>query len=883
MQPGAPEDADPNDVRWLSVQRAPSSDRTPPVPTAIPAGDYPLPFYTRVANGRIPRLPNPPFSFPWTGSGQAGGAYTSPPAVGGNSVLLGSADEHLYSFERLNGNQRWRNQLGSVIRVSPIFYDGEFFVVDETGLMRAFEDHGNEAGEIWNAPAGKPPLTSFNVYSDTLFLAVGQGADHQLLAIDRDNGDVLDSFSVSGPGLRYPVIGEQLVYVADSLLWALDVFTLDPIWQRSDLPNPEAGPIYVSPGVQGAAELYVVTENHRIFCLDANTGDEIWNFDNEEEATALGLTDTALLVAGTGYIKAISRESVTELWRVPIAGAIRGIPMSDSSRIMVLTQSGSLTYLDAANRQHADDGQHPRGRGGGGSHQRFVDLYSRRGWHPICGAGCAMSKADGVRMTPSPKSAAAAVRPGWDALLLVLLTVATLQVRGFAEAAALPTRVADVARHPWLGGLLSPAGLAAFDGAGPAPGDAIGLLLNALTLGGLLVYLVADLLPWAQVGRRLKWAALMAVLLTALVLPTVELILLRDQSGPASYTHDGGVIQTEATVAYFLAGKNPYVEDYVDTPMAEWGFSEYRTALYHYPYLPWTFVFSAPFYLAGQALGFYDQRIVYLLLMLVALALAAKLAQGARARLALVAVLGLNPVMNLDIVFGQNDSFVLCWLVFSLVAWLAWRRRMARTDTTGAVGTMLAISTVCYGLACASKPTAWFFAPFYGLLLVADVTGGRLDWPRLRQTVGTMVRRGWPALAAFVLLVGPYVVWNAGALYDDVWRWSNGQGETGYQIWGWGASNFVLALGWVTDRFDQWPFIILELVLALPLLGWFVVRQWRANTVANACWHYGLLLLAFFYGSRFLNENYLGYILALLAIGVLSAGRAPVEDDPAPI
>ena len=348
LQPGAPEDADPNDVRWLSVQPAPSSIRTLPVPTPIPAGDYPLPYYTRAANGRIARLPNPPFSFSWPAAAQAGQALTSPPAVGGNSVLVGSADNHLYSFDRLNGNQRWRNDLGSVVRVSPIFYDGEFFVVDEAGLMRAFEDHGNGVTEIWNAQAGKPPLTSFNVYSDTLFLAVGQGAEHQLLAIDRDNGDRLHSFDVTGPGLRYPVIGEQLIYVADSSIWALDVLTMDIVWARSDIENITAGPIYVTPGVQGAAELYVVTGNNRIFCLDANTGDELWNFDNEEAATTLGLTDAALLVAGNGYLKAISRESVTQLWRVGVAGAVLGVPLSDAGRIMVLTQGGNVTYMDAA-------------------------------------------------------------------------------------------------------------------------------------------------------------------------------------------------------------------------------------------------------------------------------------------------------------------------------------------------------------------------------------------------------------------------------------------------------------------------------------------------------------------------------------------------------
>ena len=139
-----------------------------------------------------------------------------------------------------------------------------------------------------------------------------------------------------------------------------------------------------------------------------------------------------------------------------------------------------------------------------------------------------------------------------------------------------------------------------------------------------------------------------------------------------------------------------------------------------------------------------------------------------------------------------------------------------------------------------------------------------------------------------MLLVGPYLIWDAGALYDDVWRWSSGQGETGYQIWGWGASNFVLALGWVPDRFGQWPFWLAELLVALPLLGWLLWRQVRANTLANACLHYALLLFGFLYVSRFLNENYLGFLLAWLALGVLmqdeglpaAAGGLAAEDEP---
>jgi hypothetical protein len=457
--------------------------------------------------------------------------------------------------------------------------------------------------------------------------------------------------------------------------------------------------------------------------------------------------------------------------------------------------------------------------------------------------------------------------PGWDGYLLALLVCAVLMVAGLAEEAALPTRVQDVLRHPILGNLLPAQGIEAMGTPSPRPGDPVGLVFNALSLGLLAGYLLLDLAGF-RLARRLKWVLLAGLVVTVLLLPAGKLILLRQGSGPASYTHDGGVIQTEITIQYLLQGKNPYVEDYVDTPMAEWGFSRYRTALYHYPYLPWTFLFSAPFYIAGSAAGFYDQRLVYLLLMVIALLLAPQLLAGERVRLALVAALAFNPIMALDLMFGQNDSFVLCWILFSLVAW-RWAQLVGQHGAAPAGRRWLVLSAALFGLACASKPTAWFFAPFYGLLLLQGHELGQ-GWGDLVRTVPRLLKRAWPALAVFGLILGPYLVWDAYALYDDVWRWSTGQGETGYQIWGWGASNFVLALGLVPDRFAQWPFWALELIFALPVLLWFLRRQQRANTLANACWHYGLFLLVFFYTSRFLNENYLGYILAFLALGVLS-------------
>jgi hypothetical protein len=484
-----------------------------------------------------------------------------------------------------------------------------------------------------------------------------------------------------------------------------------------------------------------------------------------------------------------------------------------------------------------------------------------------------MTTASATAQSNDPAPLEKQARPGWDVLLLALLVFALLQITGLAEASALPTRVQDVLRHPLLGHLLPQAGMAAFGDVGPRPGDPIGLLLAALAVGSVILYAIVDLALHGRWCIRIKWLLLTTILLACVFLPTTKLILLRQQSGPASYSHDGGVIQTEATIRYLFEGKNPYTEDYTQTPMAEWGFSQYRTALYHYPYLPWTFLFSAPFFLLAQSVGHYDQRVVYMILLALALLLAPRMVNGHRRQLALVALLGLNPIMALDVIFGQNDLFVLSWLIFSLVLWRIWQDRIMRAEPASWA---LLGSTICFGLACASKPTAWFLAPFYGLLLVSDHADLAQGWRGLWNVLPDILRRAWPALAVFAVIVTPYLLWDGWSLYDDVWRWSSGQGETGYQIWGWGASNFVLAAGWVSDRFDQWPFWLLEIVVALPVLIWLVRRQQQANSLANATWHYGLFLLIFFYVSRFLNENYLGYILAFLAMGILC--RSPEEE-----
>ncbi len=460
-----------------------------------------------------------------------------------------------------------------------------------------------------------------------------------------------------------------------------------------------------------------------------------------------------------------------------------------------------------------------------------------------------------------------------DALLLAVLLLARIRIDSLAEAAVLPLRQNDVARHPFLGQLLPAKGMALL--AQQQLVDPVGLLLIVLALGCLGIYLlVHEFAASPRASYRARLLLIWAIILLTVFAPSLKLMLLRQGSGPASYCHDGGVIQTEATIVYLLQGRNPYIEDYLKTPMAEWGISEFRTALYHYPYLPWTFLFSAPFKLgAERLLGWYDQRIVYLLLFALSLLLATGLTRQPIGQLLLVMLLGLNPLLGSDLIYGQNDSFVLAWLIVSLWLWVQGQRNKT---TRG----WLWGSAAAFGLACASKPTAWFLAPFYLLLIGGNVTD---LWRRPLAWLRRASAAFWPALLVLLVIVGPYLLWDPAAMFDDVWAWANGTSPTAYQIWGWGASNLLLATGQLASRFVYWPFWVLQLMLAAPLLMLLLWRQARHNTLERALWGYGLFLFVFFYVSRFMNENYLGYILALLTLAALSETRPALADQAASV
>jgi glycosyl transferase family 87 len=362
------------------------------------------------------------------------------------------------------------------------------------------------------------------------------------------------------------------------------------------------------------------------------------------------------------------------------------------------------------------------------------------------------------------------------------------------------------------------------------------------TCGALAVlYAARDLRSGTRFTTRQRAAHLAGIVAAFVVAPTIASIVLRETGRAYTYIHDGALM-IEWAARKLLLGQNPYVADYLDTPLFYWPMVN-NPALYHLTYFPSLFLVTIPFVWLFDKVGlFWDERYLYLPAYIATLAVVPLLVRRWEHRLSLTALVALNPQLFPFVVEGRNDFFVLLFL-FAGVALLQRERR-----TWGS----LAIAA-----AAAAKLHALFFLPFLVVWLVA--TRKPKTW---RDAIGAM-RPLVPAAILLAVTFLPFLINDFAAFYDDVVRYNAGGAAWTYPISGVGFSALLLALGAIVYRQADFPFAAIEIAVATPIALWWLRRLWREPTFATLLQGYALTLLAFLFFGRYFQGNYLGYILAI--------------------
>lgn len=400
------------------------------------------------------------------------------------------------------------------------------------------------------------------------------------------------------------------------------------------------------------------------------------------------------------------------------------------------------------------------------------------------------------------------------------------------------------------------------------------LLLSLYVILDIVDPGVEDSADRPESRRSLPFLARITILfftaLFAAVLPAGLEIIQRLESGPAQHAVDG-LIQTEVATQFLLAGKNPYAEDYLDTPLAQWDFGEQfpystiRGPLYHNVYLPALFLLSVPFYaLSRLLLGWYDQRILYLLCFSGILLLLPLLTRNRRNQLNLIVLIGLNLFFILFLAEGRNDVVILLGLVLSTAL-------LSRRHTKS--------SAFVLGLTLTIKHQAWFFLPFYLLYTLPKELN--------RRTVANWVLSLWPLYVTVAAVLLPFLLWDPAAFIEDTVLYITGQTEYSFPIVGIGFSRLLLATGLVDSPYAPFPFVLMSLLAGLPVMLVVLRRQFRHNSLANMWYGFTAFAFVFQFFSRFFNDNYFVFLLQALFIALFvdpvtfhpdsQAGEEPFE------
>jgi len=389
--------------------------------------------------------------------------------------------------------------------------------------------------------------------------------------------------------------------------------------------------------------------------------------------------------------------------------------------------------------------------------------------------------------------------------------------------------------------------------------DPKGVILSGL----LIIYLIIDIFwPWVRISarpialRRVFLAKLVLILLAvALVtfLPTALIVAERLQTGSPT-TFNDSLAQVEAGLDFLGHGLNPYSQDYSHTLVAQVPYFDANgpvenPAFHNFAYLPVFLEFSFPFYWAfTKVFGWWDERLVYMLMLLVSLVVCLQVSRAPDRKLSLMLLLGLNPMIMLLFIVGTNENFPLMWVLLAAV--LVQRGK-------NIWGWMM------LALAVASKQTTWFIVPF---ALVYNLG----QWPWNRQKITSALRPFMPAALVLLVAVLPFFVWDVRSFLGGTFGYLLGASSTPAAIDGVGLGGFLLQTGVVKGVFDNYPFGLWQLAIGGPLALALLWHQYRRNDLRLIWIHGACLGIVLTFLSRIFLERYLGFYLVMAAVGALA-------------
>ncbi len=248
--------------------------------------------------------------------------HFSTPVLYGDRLYIGGADQHLYCLDASSGTLAWKAEVDDWIRARPVVDDKHIYAATISGRLYRFDHGGNVQWE--------EKISGHPIYAD--------------LAGDTDQLLITDS------NLMLYCMGSN-----DKLRWKksiLRAFENDG-GERIFTDLVSGGTFYQSKPTAAAGKLYFGTPSGFLYCVDADSGKEIWKFEMGA-AISVGpaIADGKVYAGQQGserFFYCLDAETGAVVWKQTIPGGwVWGSAAVDDGLVYVPTVSGYAVCLDGA-------------------------------------------------------------------------------------------------------------------------------------------------------------------------------------------------------------------------------------------------------------------------------------------------------------------------------------------------------------------------------------------------------------------------------------------------------------------------------------------------------------------------------------------------------
>ena len=214
------------------------------------------------------------WSFELRGESEDDRVIYGPPTISDDTLYFGGYDGHLYALT-LDGDEVWETRVGNGDHIvgGPVVADGLVLVGSSDGNLYTFD--AVDGSQRWTFPTGNKVWSTPAVEEGVAYFG---SLDHNVYAVSLEDGTELWRFPAKAAVTARPVVAGGRVFVGSfgSVFYAIDAETGSEVWRFDG-----ASRWYWGGAIADGETIYAPSLDGTLYALDMGSGRLNWTLDTE--------------------------------------------------------------------------------------------------------------------------------------------------------------------------------------------------------------------------------------------------------------------------------------------------------------------------------------------------------------------------------------------------------------------------------------------------------------------------------------------------------------------------------------------------------------------------------------------------------------------------